>query len=192
MRGLFPLALALALAACPQQNAPTERVHLARLTGTTFELVPGESQLPYCLAFTVAANGVTRQLTMARDNLSFKCPPGKPIGGYAYKVPVDEGPVKVHVLLTSQRVSATSVARQIVELTASESLHPLNLRLPGEASLVTLDFTPEAEVAPLVGQVVTLDAGAPPSDAGAVVPDGGSALPSQADAGASAGSPDGG
>src|SRR5512140_1647231 len=114
MRGLVP-ALLLFAAACTQPAAPAERVKLTRLTGTTFELVPSESKLPYCLAFTVANNGTIRQLTMAKDNLSFHCQGGKPIGGHAYKVPLDEGPVKVHVLQTSQRVSAASVARQILE-----------------------------------------------------------------------------
>ncbi|MFT3842334.1 MAG: hypothetical protein QM723_35415 [Myxococcaceae bacterium] len=168
MRGLVP-ALLLFAVACKEPAAPAERVKLNRLSGTSFELVPGESKLPYCLAYTVANNGTIRQLTMSKDNLSFHCNAGKPIGGHPYKVPLEEGPVKVHVLQTSQRVSAASVARQILELSAAQSLHPLNLRLPGEAALVTMDFAPEADVAPMEGEVVTLDAGASPvpeADAG--------------------------
>ncbi len=177
MRGFLAVAL-LVLAACSQQTAPPERVKLNRTGGTTFELIPGEKQYPYCLAFTVASNGTIRQLTMAKDNKSFQCPAGKPVGGTSYKVPGTEGAVQVHVLFTSQRVPAASVARQIVELSASQSLHPLNLRLPGEASLVSLEFTPEAEVAPVEGAVVELD--------------GGNGVPSAADAGSAPATADGG
>jgi len=167
----------LIVAACPAPAPPVEKVKLNRVGGTTFELVTGDSKLPYCLAFTVAQNGTIRQLTMGKDNLSFHCPTGKAIGGHSFKVPLEEGPVKVHVLQTSQRVSAASVARQILDLSATQSLHPLNLRLPGEASLTTMEFAPEADVAAEVGEVVQLDAGAPATpeaDSGvAATPDGG-------------------
>ena len=133
-----------------------------RLTGSTFELVPSAEQLPYCLAFTHATNGVTRQLTMSASNQSFECPAEQPIGRRSFRVPVDEKAVKVIVLFTDQRINAASVSQQIVEAKAPEKLTAIDLRLPGAAHLVAIDFLPETDAEPTIGEVLGADAGTAP------------------------------
>ncbi len=154
--GALLLAAGL-LAACAEdkKTAPTGRVELRRLSGASFELVPGENQHPYCLVFTLSANGVIRQLTMSRDNVSYACPPGKPVGGHAYRVPLDEGTVKVQVLFSSQRVNAASVAQQLLDLRERAPINSIDLRLPGNVTIETLSFAPEAP--PPLGGVVGAD-----------------------------------
>jgi hypothetical protein len=156
------LCAAVALASCTREDGASKgRAELRRTGGTTFELVPGQGQLPYCLAFTHSTKGITRQLTMSLQNLSFDCPAGKPVGGHAYKVPLDEGPVKLHVLFSSERINAASVAEQLLDRDDLKQVSPMDLRLPGQATLQTLEFSPEADVAPTEGQVLAKDAGAP-------------------------------
>ena len=170
MRTAVILALVGALASCDDGRKidPGSRASLKRLSGTTFELVPAPGQYPYCLAFTLAAAGVIRQLTMSRDNTSYACPAGRPVGGHTYRVPLDEGPVKVQVLFSSQRINAASVAQQLLDLRERTQVAPIDLRLPGHATIETLTFNPEGEGAPVIGGVVdkegvpsALDAGAP-------------------------------
>jgi hypothetical protein len=147
--------------ACTPQGAPhgPERARLRRTGGTTFELVPAEGQLERCLAYTVNAGGLTRQLTMSRRNESFGCPPNRPVGGHGFRVPLGEGPVKVVVLFTSTPVSAASVSQQLLEQANRQAFTAMDLRLPGAAALEFLDFAPEADVAPTEGQTVGHDAG---------------------------------
>lgn len=168
MRPSFLAALCLSVLGCekPAPSAPT-RASLTRVGGTTFQLVPGEGQLPYCLAYTVSKAGLTRQLTMSRSNQSFDCPAGKPVGNRSFKVPLGEGPVKVFVFFTSQPVNAASVSQQILDASDRQALSVMNMRLPGKASLDVLEFAPEEDVAPQVGGLVELDGGAEAADAGA-------------------------
>src|SRR5207244_74088 len=148
-----------------ETDAAKGRATLHRTGGTTVEIVPSAGQLQYCLAFTHSAKGVTRQLTMSRSNLSFDCKAGSPIGGVAFRVPLDEGAVKMLVLFTSEPVNAASIAQQLLEYEDLTKLNAMELRLPGRAALELLDFTPEADVAPTTGQVLGgsggADAGAP-------------------------------
>ncbi len=101
---------------------------------------------------------------MSAANQSFECAAGVPIAGRAFRVPLDEGPVKVHLLFSSEPVNASSVAQQLLELKDLTDVTVMELRLPGHASLETLDFEPEADKAPAEGKVLTRDsdAGAPP------------------------------
>jgi hypothetical protein len=166
MRRTLGLSLVLGLGCAPTPPpAPPHRVALHRTGGTTFELVPAEGQLPHCLAYTVNAKGLTRQLTMSRHNESFACPAGRPVAGHAYRVPLTDGPVKVIVLFTSAPVNAASVSQQLLDLPDRRRLTAMELRLPGAASLELLDFSPEEDVAPTEGQELRPDAGAPGSDA---------------------------
>ena len=161
MRSLLVVGLLMATAACEKPSSATsnKRASIARTGGTTFEIIPAEGQYGYCLAYTVSRSGLTRQLTMSRSNQSYECAAGRPIGGHPYKMPLNEGPVRVFVFFTSQPVNAASVSQQILDATDRQALTLMNMRLPGQAHLEVLDFTPEEDIAPTVGALVEPDAG---------------------------------
>jgi hypothetical protein len=164
--GAVLAALGLLVSCADEKKSDSQaRVTLRKVTGTSFELVPSDKQLPNCLVFTISANGVIRQLTMSRDNVSYSCPAGRPIGGHSYRVPLDEGTVKVHVLFSSQRVNAASIAQQLLDLRDRAQIASIDLRLPGQAAIETIPFTPEAEAAPPMGGLVGTD-GVLATDAG--------------------------
>ena len=170
MRFLLIAGLLVAAVACekPSAEAAVKRASISRTGGTTFEIIPAPGQYGYCLAYTVSRSGLTRQLTMSRSNQSYECAPGRPIGGHAYKVPLNEGPVRVFIFFTSQAVNAASISQQIIDATDRQSITLMNMRLPGQAHLEVLDFAPEEDVAAQVGALVQPDAGAsaPAVDAG--------------------------
>lgn len=161
MRSLLIAGLLVTAVACEKQPAapPAKRASISRTGGTTFEIIPSEGQYGFCLAYTVSRSGLTRQLTMSRSNLSYECTAGRPIGGHAYKMPLNEGPVRVYVFFTSQAVNAATISQQILDASDRQALSLMNMRLPGQANLEVLDFTPEEDVAPEVGGLVEADAG---------------------------------
>ena len=165
MRSLLLALLLLSAAGCPKPSpgAAGKRASINRTGGTTFEIIPSEGQHGYCIAYTVSRSGLTRQLTMSRSNQSYECAAGRPLGGHPYRVPLNEGPVRVFVFFTSQPVNAASVSQQILDATDRQSLSIMNMRLPGQASLEVLDFAPEEDVAAEVGQLVQPDAGTAPA-----------------------------
>ncbi len=164
--GAVLAALSLLVGCVAEKKAETlERVTLRRLTGSTFELVPAENQHPHCLAFTIASNGVIRQLTMSRENMSYSCPAGRPIGGHSYRVPLDEGTVKIYVLFSSERINAASVAQQLLDLRDRPKISSIDLRLPGNATIETIVFAPELDAPPPLGGLVGQD-GVTDGDAG--------------------------
>lgn len=152
-RTLFVLALVGILAGCARSSGPTARVELRKLSGDTMQIVPTDDSLPYCLVFTQSAKGITRQLTISKSNLSVKCPTGQPVLGQTYRIPVDEGPVKVHVFLSDQRLEAISVANQLTEM-SQLSFNPIDMRLPGRVVVQTLAFSPVPTAEPTTGAVV--------------------------------------
>lgn len=163
------LILLLLGAACAQTKPaePPRRAVLNRTGGTTFELVPSDGQHPYCLVYTVSKSGLTRLLTMSRRNESFECPPGQAIGAHAYRVPLDEGPVKVYLLFTSQPVSAASVSQQLLEQRDRQRLSVMDMRLPGAAAMEVLEFVPEEDVAATLGEALEPPAASAHSPVGA-------------------------
>ena len=165
MRTALLLVLVGAISGCTEAVKPTVRAAVNRIGGTTFEVIPSEGQYPFCLVFTLSTAGVIRQLTMSRENVSYTCPAGKPIGGHSYRAPLDEGAVKVQVLFTSQKVNAASVAQQLLDLRGRPQITSIDLRLPGNATIDTLSFAPEADAAPTVGGVIGRD-GVTDADAG--------------------------
>ena len=154
-------AAVLAAACRKPTSTSAHRMEIRALTGSTVQFIPAADQLPYCLIYTQSANGVTRQMTMTRSNQSVACPAGEPVLGLRFRLPVDEGPVRVQVLFSDQRLQATALAAQVVEM-ASPGFNPMDLRLPGRAVMETLEYVPIEEPAPVVGEVVhqaTSDAG---------------------------------
>ena len=141
------------LCGCARSGAPASRVELRRISGDTLQIIPNEAQMPYCLVFTHSGKGVVRQLTMSKNNTSVKCPPGEPVLGQAYRVPVEEGPVKIHVFFSDQRLEAASVANQLNDM-SNPSFNPIDFRLPGRVLVETLDFIPTESAEPAPGQLV--------------------------------------
>lgn len=161
MRSLIVITSLLLAVACEKSSTGSnKRAALNRTGGTTFEIIPSADQHQNCLIYTVSRSGLTRQMTMSRTNQSFDCVAGRPIGGHAYKVPLNEGPVRVHVFFTSQKVNAAAVSQELLDAPDRQSLSAMNMRLPGSVTLETLDFAPEEDVAPEIGTVVGVDAGA--------------------------------
>jgi hypothetical protein len=151
-RVVLGIVLAL-LSACARSSAPTHRVEIRRISGDTIQVIPSEGQMPYCLVLTHSGKGVVRQLTMSKNNVSVKCPAGDPVLGQAYRIPVEEGPVKIHVFFSDQRLEAASVANQLNEM-QKPSFNPIDLRLPGKVVVETTDFIPSESNEPRPGQLV--------------------------------------
>jgi hypothetical protein len=151
------LLLGLGAAGC-QKGAETggaqARASLRELAGDRIEVLPGDGQLPYCLAFTRSATGVLRQLTMTHENRSVRCAANEPVGKVSYRIPVDEGQVQVLLFLSDQKLMAGSVAQQLYELPQDQRPTPMNLRLPGQVRVETLAFTPRRDPGGTVGGVV--------------------------------------
>lgn len=178
------LAVVCSVAACEAPKTDqTPRAELKKLTGNTFELVPAEGQYPYCLAFTQSQAGVMRQLTMTHENKSMRCVAGEPIGKVSYRVPINEGRVKVHIFFSDQKLDAGSIARQLYEHKGDPSFNPLDLRLPGSVFVHSIPFTPTQEdVAKVGGEIGAGGEIQEPADAGTneAPPEGGGAVDPQA------------
>ena len=142
-----------ALAGCSRSGGAMHHVELRRISGDTVQVVPTEGQMPYCLVFTHSGKGVVRQLTMSKGNVSVRCPAGEPVLGQAYRIPVEEGPVKVHVFFSDQRLEAASVANQLNEM-SNPSFNPIDFRLPGKVVVETIDFIPSEANEPAPGKLV--------------------------------------
>jgi hypothetical protein len=184
-----------------KQERVAQRAELKQLTGNTFEIIPAENQLPYCLIFTRSETGTIRQLTMIHGNLSVPCPAGKPVGKVRYRIPVNEGAVKVHVFFSDQRLNAGSIAQDFYERKGDPSFHPMDLRLPGNVYIQSFDFRPQADREATTvggrigasGEIVPAEAGAPAAqDAGPEAPVGGSGSAPGAGTGAKPGGATGG
>ena len=143
----------LLLAGCTRSRPPTQRVQLRRISGDTVQVVPTGGQLPYCLVFTQSQKGVVRQLTMSKSNQSVKCPAGDPVLGLTYRIPVEEGPVKIHTFFSDQRLEAVSVANQLAEM-QNPSFNPIDFRLPGKVVVEAIDFIPSETNEPQPGTLV--------------------------------------
>jgi hypothetical protein len=152
----WALAAAAVVVGCQQgTTAVPTRAELKTAGGSTMQILPKEGQHPYCMVFTVSEKGVIRQLTMTRENRSIKCEPGKPVAHARFRVPVEEGKVKVYIFFTDQRVQAGSVAQQLNDLRNKPVLTAMDFRLPGSASVEVLEFTPQPEAEQVTGAVVT-------------------------------------
>ena len=168
-------ALGALLVACPAPPEVKHRAELRNMGGSTIQVIPAVDQLPYCLLFTISEGKVVRQLTMNRDNKSVKCEANQPIGNVSFRVPREEGKVKVLVFFSDRKLQAGSLAQQIYELAAEgKQFYPYDLRLAGDVKIETLEFEPTEEVPTVSGEPVrpgmapadTGDGGTPPPGGG--------------------------
>jgi hypothetical protein len=155
------LVLGIACTDDKSRGGPPARAQLRKVSGSTIEIVPTDGQLPYCLVYTVSQKGIIRQLTMTRENRSIKCDSGKPIANTSFRVPTQEGPVKVYVFFSDQRIQAGSVAQQLMDVQNKERMTAMDFRLPGQAFVEMLEFTPEEGGTPVIGEVVAPAEGEP-------------------------------
>ena len=172
----------------PGTKAPsgTHRMEMRKVTNNSVQFYPSADQLPYCLVFTRSEQGVTRQLTMSKSNVSVPCNADEPVMGLRFRIPVDEGKVRAYTFFSDQRLSAARVAEQLTELLEKPAFNAMDLRLPGHVIVDVAEFVPAEEVSVVTGDVVpggNPDGGtaakAPPAemlDAGTSGPDGGARL----------------
>src|SRR5262245_18179379 len=138
-----PLLAALSLSCSPPEGQASRRVELREAGPHAVKLVPAAGQLPFCLVFTAAERGVVRQLTLPDDGLAIPCPAGEPIGHVTYRIPSQEGKVRIYVVFADQPIKAGAIAPQIREhATEGRTLTGMDLRAPGAVQLETLEFTP--------------------------------------------------
>ncbi|MBZ4419509.1 hypothetical protein [Myxococcus sp. RHSTA-1-4] len=160
------------------------RAQLRRTGPATVEVVPLEGQLPFCMLYTVSEKGVIRQLTLTRENRSIRCDPNRPVANTSFRIPVQEGKVRMYVFFSDDRIPAGPVAQQLYDLRGQERINAMDLRLPGRVFVETLEFTPEESAPPVTGGVVgaggeVVDGGTNGNGGGAlgagapVLPDGG-------------------
>ncbi|MCY1042421.1 hypothetical protein OV208_13945 [Corallococcus sp. bb12-1] len=169
------LVAVLALgAACNEAKSPdkSSRVQLKKTGSATMEVIPSEGQLPYCLLYTMSEKGVIRQLTLTRENRSIRCDANRPVANTSFRIPVQEGKVRVYVFFSDERVQAGPVAQQLYDLRDKERVTAMDMRLPGRVFVETLEFTPETGEPEMTGGVVgaggvvTSDGGTGPMSGG--------------------------
>jgi hypothetical protein len=179
------LAVLTFLGACTSKSSsgPPRRAELHKVGGEVIELIPADGVPPFCVVFTISDQAkIIRQLTMNRRNDSFRCQPGVPIGNVTFRIPADEGPVKVYVFFSDQRLNAGSIAQQLFELSSRPTFNVLDLRAPGNVMSERFDFTPEAETAPAMGEVVGAGGGLAEDGGSTPVADAGASAPASAPA----------
>lgn len=183
-RWLALVAVPLAVACTREPREPEHRMELKETGAASFQLIPAEGQHPFCLVYTISENGTIRQLTMGRYNESWRCEAGKAIGSdRTFRVPLDEGKVRVLTVFSDQRLAAGPVSDQLFELVhrrngnGVEKLQVMDMRLPGKVTTDWNEFVPQAEGAAVVGGEIreggamVEDAGTPPpADAGTPPP----------------------
>ncbi|WP_342375605.1 hypothetical protein NVS55_30535 [Myxococcus stipitatus] len=139
------LAVAAVCAGCQdkvQDDKPT-RAQIRKTGPATMEVIPADGQLPYCMLYTVSEKGVIRQLTLTKENRSIRCEANKPVANTSFRIPTQEGKVKVYIFFSDDRIPAGPVAQQLYDLRAQERISAMDLRLPGRVQVETLDFVPE-------------------------------------------------
>ncbi|MCY1035770.1 hypothetical protein OV207_30295 [Corallococcus sp. BB11-1] len=143
-------------AACNDARTPDKsaRVQLKKTGAATMEVIPAEGQLPYCLLYTMSEKGVIRQLTLTRENRSIRCDANRPVANTSFRIPVQEGKVRVYVFFSDERVQAGPVAQQLYDLRDKERVTAMDMRLPGRVVVETLEFAPEAGEQEVTGGVV--------------------------------------
>ena len=137
----FALLFGLFLLGCENKPPPVAHRVEIRQAGDLLELIPKEGTPPYCLVYSIAEGGTIRQLTMNEENDSFECPAGTPIAKTGFRILKKEGKVRIYIIFSDQKLSASSVAQQINDLGTS-SFNTLDLRVPGKAVTDVIEYTP--------------------------------------------------
>jgi hypothetical protein len=137
----FALLFGLFLLGCEKKPPPVAHRVEMRQAGDLLELVPKEGTPPYCLVYSIAEGGTIRQLTMNEENDSFDCPAGAPIAKSGFRIPKKEGKVRIYIIFSDQKLSASSVAQQINDL-GTATFNTLDLRVPGKAVTDVIEYTP--------------------------------------------------
>ncbi len=150
---LAVLAVGAGCSGKAKQEAP-QRAEIRSVGGSTVEVLPAAEQLPYCLLYTLSEKGVIRQLTMTRENRSIRCEAGKPIANTSFRIPANEGNVKLYVIFSDERIQAGPIAQQLIDLKNQPRITAMDMRLPGRVFIETLEFTPKEESKPVTGGVV--------------------------------------
>lgn len=140
-RASFGLCVA-AIGACSSKPPAPKRVEVRAVGPASIELIPAAGLPPFCLAYTVAAKGIVRQLTPLDPNEAIPCPAGEPIGGTRYQIPPAEGSVRIHVVFSDRAIDGRPIAAQVRELGATPGFSGMDLRAPGNVLLETTAFTP--------------------------------------------------
>lgn len=156
------------------------RAQLRRTGSATVEVIPAEGQLPYCMLYTVSEKGVIRQLTLTRENRSIRCDPNRPVANTSFRIPAQEGKVRMYIFFSDDRIPAGPVAQQLYDLRGQVRINAMDLRLPGRVFVETLEFAPEESAPPVTGAVVgshgEVDGGVTNGTGAPVLPDGGTLL----------------
>jgi hypothetical protein len=140
------LSLALLSGCMPSKTATPKRAEIQEVGATSVKFIPAEGQPPYCLIFTVSDRGVVRQLTMNRDNTAVPCEAGKPVANATFRIPLEEGRVRAHIVFSDRKLDANPMAIQIHDLAAENpKFMALDLRAPGSVVIETLEYTPSLE-----------------------------------------------
>ncbi|MFP2924984.1 hypothetical protein ACLESO_07150 [Pyxidicoccus sp. 3LG] len=148
-------AVALCTTSCDGKKSDRPaRASLRKTGAATVEVVPSEGQLPYCMLYTVSEKGVIRQLTLTRENRSIRCDPNRPVANTSFRIPVQEGKVRMYIFFSDERIPAGPVAQQLYDLRGQDRINAMDLRLPGRVFVETLEFSPEDAAPPVTGAVV--------------------------------------
>lgn len=137
------LGALIVLTACSRGREAAPRRAVVEAAGPgTIRVVPAERQPPFCLVFAVPEKGPFHQLTMTPANESIPCPAGQPVGGTEYRIPAEEGKVRLLVVFSDRKLDATPIGLQVRELGKSPGFSAMDLRAPGQIVLETLEHTP--------------------------------------------------
>lgn len=144
-RSLLLLAgLSLLLAACKDRPDPvTPPRAVLHGEGGQYSIVPTAGQLPYCLVVETR-DGAARSLVTGEDGQSADCDAGKTLG--PWKLPVKDDPFRTFVIFSDRRLKGDTIALQIRELlagTPGAAITPMDLRAPGQVTVVTMDVRPK-------------------------------------------------
>ena len=122
------------------------------MTGNTVTFIPALGQLPYCLIFTHSERGVTRALTMAANRLSVPCSAGEPVMGNRFRIPLQDGPVKIYTVFSDEKLKGSQVAEQLLDRVNAPRVGGMDMSLPGQVVVDVEEFMPNEEQAPLTGE----------------------------------------